>query len=84
MPPPRLAGRDGSVTATTIAKSASLPLVMNVFSPLSTQSSPSRRALSLMFAASDPAPGSVIAKQEIRSPSMVGMRNSSFCSALQW
>ena len=33
------------------------------------------------IAASDPAPGSVIAKQEIRSPSMVGRRNSAFCSS---
>ena len=37
-----------------------------------------------MFAASEPAPGSVIAKQEIRSPSMVGMRNSCFCSSVAW
>jgi hypothetical protein len=35
-----------------------------------------------MFAASEPAPGSVIAKQEIRSPSMVGIRNSRFWSEL--
>ena len=72
----------GEVIATTMAKSASLPPVMKVFSPLITQSSPSRRAVVLMFAASDPAPGSVIAKHESRSPSIVGSRNSFFCSSL--
>jgi hypothetical protein len=64
----------GSVTAITMAKSASLPPVMNVFSPLITQSPRSRRALVLMFAASEPAPGSVIAKQDSRVPSSVGTR----------
>ena len=32
-----------------------------------------------MFAASEPAPGSVIAKQDSRSPSMVGTRYSARC-----
>jgi hypothetical protein len=68
--------------ATTMAKSASFPLVMKVFSPLRIQSSPSGRAASLMLAASDPAPGSVIAKQEMRSPSMVGTRYSARCDPL--
>jgi hypothetical protein len=40
VPPPRTPF-SRSVTATTMTKSASLPLVMKVFSPLSTQSSPS-------------------------------------------
>ena len=71
---PPSAPRAGSVTANTMAKSASLPPVMNVFSPLITQSSPSRRALVRMLRASEPAPGSVIAKQLFRSPSMVGCR----------
>ena len=69
----------GSVTANTMAKSASWPRVMNVFSPFSTQSPPSRRALSLMAVASDPAPGSVSAKQETRSPSITGTRYSARC-----
>jgi hypothetical protein len=81
VPPPRTPF-SLSVTATTMTKSASFPLVMNVFSPLSTQSTPSWRADSLMFAASDPAPGSVMAKQEMRSPSIVGIRNSLRCSSL--
>jgi hypothetical protein len=53
----------GSVTANTITKSASLPPVMKIFSPLMIQSSPSRTARVLMLRASEPAPGSVIAKQ---------------------
>jgi hypothetical protein len=42
--PPRLR-LAGSVTASTIAKSATGALWMKIFSPLSTHSSPSRRAL---------------------------------------
>ena len=52
-----------SVTAKTMQKSAMSPPVMNVFSPLITHSSPSRTAEVRMFRASEPAPGSVIAKQ---------------------
>jgi hypothetical protein len=63
-----------SVTANTIVKSASLPPVMNVFSPLITHSSPSRTAEVRIARASEPAPGSVIAKQLRRSPLMVGTR----------
>ena len=48
------------------------PPVMNVFSPLMTHSSPSRTAVVRMLRASEPAPGSVIAKQLCRSPSIVG------------
>ena len=47
---------------------------MKVFSPLTTHSSPSRTAVVRMLRASDPAPGSVIAKQLIFSPLMVGTR----------
>ena len=63
-----------SVTANTMTKSASLPPVMKVFSPLMTHSSPSRRALVRMARASEPAPGSVIAKHDLRVPSIVGRR----------
>jgi len=62
------------VTANTRQKSATSPPVMKVFSPLMTHSSPSRRAVVRMLRASDPAPGSVIAKQLILSPSIVGVR----------
>ncbi len=50
------------------------PKVMNVFSPLITHSSPSRTAEVRMLRASEPAPGSVIAKQLTLSPLMVGRR----------
>ena len=63
-----------SVTAKTMQKSAMSPPVMNVFSPLITHSSPSRTAVVRMLRASEPAPGSVIAKQLWRSPLIVGSR----------
>ena len=63
-----------SVTAKTMTKSASLPPVMKVFSPLITHSSPSRPALVRMARASDPAPGSVMAKHDFLSPLIVGTR----------
>jgi len=70
--------------AKTMVKSASLPPVMKVFSPRMTQSEPSLRALVLIAVASEPAPGSVIAKHEIRWPSMVGSRYSCRCDSLAW
>ena len=63
-----------SVTANTITKSAMSPKVMKVFSPLITHSSPSRTAEVRMLRASEPAPGSVMAKQLILSPLIVGRR----------
>ena len=71
-----------SVTAKTIVKSASLPPVMKDFSPLITHSSPSHMAEVRMARASEPAPGSVMAKQLLRSPLMVGRRYFCFCSSL--
>ena len=44
------------------------PLVIQSFSPLRTQPSPSRRALVRIEAASEPAPGSVRQKAAISSP----------------
>jgi hypothetical protein len=73
-----------SVTANTMTKSASLPWVMNVFSPLITHSEPSLRAEVRIALASEPAPGSVIAKHEMRSPAMVGRRYRCFCSSVPW
>ncbi len=63
-----------SVTAKTMQKSARSPPVMKVFSPLITHSSPSRTAAVRMLRASEPASGSVIAKQLYRSPLIVGSR----------
>ncbi|MNP76692.1 hypothetical protein D3C76_1739830 [compost metagenome] len=51
----------GSVLATTITRSARKPLVMNVFEPLITYSSPSSTAVVFTPCRSEPAPGSVMA-----------------------
>ena len=51
-------------------KSARAPLVMNIFEPLTTNSSPSRIAVVRMPATSEPAPGSVIPRQPIVSPAI--------------
>ena len=71
---PPLAPFSWSVTAKTSAKSASFPPVMKVFSPLMTHSSQTRTDGARIAVASEPAPGSVMAKQERRSPLMVGNR----------
>ena len=54
-----LGPRDLSVTAITTRASAVAPWVMKHLAPSSTQSSPSRRAVVRMAAASLPEPGSV-------------------------
>ena len=64
----------GSVFATRTMKSARGPLVMKVFEPLITYSSPSRIALVRIPATSEPAPGSVIPRQPIFSPLIPGTR----------
>lgn len=51
----------GLVTTITITVSAIEPLMMKILLPFSAHSSPSRRALHSIAAASEPAPGSVIA-----------------------
>ena len=56
------------VLAKTVKKLASPPLVIHSLLPSSTQSSPSRTAVVLMLAASEPAPGSVRQKAAIVSP----------------
>ena len=64
----------GSVFATRTMKSARAPLVMKVFEPEITYSSPSRIAFVRMPATSEPAPGSVIPRQPIFSPRIPGTR----------
>ena len=56
------------VLAKTVKKPARPPLVIQSLLPSSTQSSPSRTAVVLMLAASEPAPGSVRQKAAIISP----------------
>ena len=64
----------GSVFVTRRMKSARAPLVMKIFDPLITYSSPSRRAVVRIPATSEPAPGSVIPRQAIFSPLIPGTR----------
>ncbi len=59
-----------------------MPFVMNVFAPLTIQSSPSRTARVWMPARSDPVPGSVIATAVIVSPATIPGSQRAFCSSL--
>ena len=70
-----------SVRAQTTATSASEPFVIHIFVPLSTQSSPSRRALVRIDAGSEPASGSVRPKHPIASPAAIFGSHSCFCSS---
>ena len=57
------------------------PLVIHIFVPFSTQSSPSRRARVRMLAGSLPESGSVSPKQPITSPAAMRGSHSCFCSS---
>src|SRR5690606_22066164 len=57
-----------SVRAHTMATSATEPLVIHIFEPLSTQSLPSRRALVRIDAGSEPESASVRPQQPITGP----------------
>ncbi len=59
-----------------------MPLVMKVFEPLSTHSSPSRTAVVRMPRRSLPAPGSVIATAEIVAPLANPGSQRAFCSGV--
>ena len=71
-----------SVTAHTTATSATPPLVIHILVPLSTQSSPSRRARVRMEEGSLPESGSVRPKQPMASPAAMAGSHSCFCSSL--
>ena len=71
-----------SVTAMITAVSATRPLVMKVFEPLSTQWAPSRTAVVLVPPASEPALFSVRPQQPTFSPRASGTRCFLFCSSL--
>ena len=57
---------------------------VKTFCPLMTHSLPSLTAVLRIAEGSEPAPGSVRAKQDLRVPSIVGMRYSFFCCSLPW
>ena len=67
--------------ATTAARS---PLVTQAFVPLSTYSSPSRRALHEMLRVSLPASGSDRDRAPRRSPVAIDGSQRCFCSSLPW
>ena len=71
-----------SVCAQTTATPASVPLVIHIFDPLSTQSSPSRRARVRIEPGSLPASASVSPKQPSTSPVAIRGSHSSFCSSV--
>ena len=65
---PLLLGASALVRARTTQKPPTLPCVMNIFVPLMTQLSPSRRAVVARAAESLPLPGSVSAQAASHSP----------------
>ncbi len=62
------------VATNTIAKSARSAWLMKCLVPSITQSPPARRAVVFIERTSEPASGSVMARQSIRSPRTAGNR----------
>ncbi len=71
-----------SVFPATKYRSASAPLVMNIFVPFSTQPSPWRFALVRIAFTSEPASGSVTATAVMASPEIIFGRNRLICSGV--
>ena len=82
MPRDLWASAIGVERAMTMITSAWLPVVTQLFVPVSTQSSPSRSARQVSDDASDPASGSLSANAPIFSPRAIGRRKRSFCSVV--
>ncbi len=72
----------GRVRANTTNRFASGALVMNRFSPVMTQSSPSRTALVRSPDGFEPAPGSVSANDATTSPEAMPSSHCCFCSSV--
>ncbi len=70
-----------SVRAHTTATSATVPLVIHILVPSSTQSSPSRLATVRMPEGLEPKSGSVRPKHPIASPAAMRGSHSCFCSS---
>ena len=77
-----LAFFSGLVRAATTTMSAEPPLVMKVLEPLMTQSSPSRTAVVLRLARSEPPPGSVMPMAVTSSPVAERGSQRARCSSL--
>ena len=79
---PRILPPDASsVRAQTMATSATVPLVIHILVPVSTQSEPSRTARVRMPPGSEPKSGSVSPKHPIASPAAIRGSQASFCSS---
>jgi hypothetical protein len=78
---PRTGLSCSSVLAQITAKSAMVPIPIQRFDPLSTQSVPSRVAKVFMLEGSLPADGSVRPKQPMASPLAILGSHSSLCSS---
>ena len=70
------------VRTAVVKKSARIPDVMNVFSPVTTKWSPSRVATVRNAETSEPPEGSVMASAAIRSPASTGGSTRAFSSGL--
>ena len=70
------------VRTATVIQSARMPEVMKIFSPSTTYSSPSRRAVVRTAATSEPPPGSVMASAAIFSPASTGGTTSRLTASL--
>ena len=79
---PRMPPCSCPACAQTTATSAMEPLVIHIFRPSRTQSSPSRRARVRIEPGSEPASGSVSPKHPIASPVDMRGSHSCFCSSL--
>lgn len=79
---PRVRGASGSVRAKTMKTSASGALVMYRLAPLMTHSSPSRCARVVSVDGSEPASGSVSAKDASTSPEAIRGSQCAFCSSV--
>src|SRR4051812_24690536 len=77
-------GASGSVRARRMPHSLSAAIDVQTFCPVTTHSSPSRTALVLTPARSDPAPGSEKSWHHSTSPRSMGRRNRSFCASVPW
>ena len=77
-----MAPPSGVVLATTITRSARMPLEMNVLEPFRSQWSPLSSAVVRMPWRSEPAPGSVIAMAVMSEPSQKPGSQRRFCSSV--
>src|SRR5690606_14610806 len=79
---PRIPLGSSPVWAHTTATSATEPLVIHILVPLSTQTSPPRRARVRIPAGVDPQSGPVVPEHAPSSPAAIPRSQACFCSSL--